>query len=55
MGQPAWTEHKLLEVISKEKKASEGLPKHFIPEAFYKDKFLPTYKYAVEADNKEVI
>ena len=55
MGQPAWTEHELLEVISKEKKASVGLPKHFIPEAFYKDKFLPTYKYAVEADNKEVI
>ena len=41
--------------ISKEKKASEGLPKHFIPEAFYKDKFLPKYRYAVEADNKEVI
>lgn len=55
MGQPAWTEHELLEVTSKEKKVSEGLPKHFIPEAFYKDKFLPTYKYAVEADNKEVI
>lgn len=55
MGQPAWTEHELLEVISKEKKASEGLPKHFIPEAFYKDKFLPKYRYAVEADNKEVI
>lgn len=42
MGQPAWTEHELLEVTSKEKKVSEGLPKHFIPEAFYKDKFLPT-------------
>jgi hypothetical protein len=55
MGQPAWTEHELLEVISKEKKASEGLPKHFIPEAFYKDKFLPKYRYAVEVDNKEVI
>lgn len=41
MGQPAWTEHELLEVTSKEKKVSEGLPKHFIPEAFYKDKFLP--------------
>ncbi len=55
MGQPAWTEHELLEVTSKEKKVSEGLPKHFIPEAFYKDKFLPKYRYAVEADNKEVI
>ena len=55
MGQPAWTEHELLEVISKEKKASEGLPKHFIPEAFYKDKFLPKYRYAVEADNKKEV
>lgn len=55
MGQPAWTEYDLLEVISKEKKNSEGLPKHFIPETFYKDKFLPKYRYAVEADNKEVI
>lgn len=55
MGQPAWTEYDLLEVISKEKKNSEELPKHFIPETFYKNKFLPKYRYAVEADNKEVI
>lgn len=55
MGQPAWTEYDLLEVISKEKKNSEELPKHFIPETFYKNKFLPKYRYVVEADNKEVI
>ena len=55
MGQPAWTEYDLLEIIYKEKKDSEGLPKHFIPEVFYKDKFLPEYRYAAEADNKEGI
>lgn len=55
MGQPAWTEYDLLEVISKEKKNTVGLPKHFIPEMFYKDKFFPVYRYAVEADNKKVI
>lgn len=31
-GDPAWTEYKLIEVISKEKKESEGLPEHFIPD-----------------------
>lgn len=31
MGDPAWTEHKLLEILSKEKKESEGLPESFIP------------------------
>lgn len=55
MGQPAWAEYDLLDIIYKEKKDSEGLPKHFIPDVFYKDKFLPKYRYAVEADNKEVI
>ena len=55
MGQSAWTEYKLLEIISKENKDSEGLPMHFISEAYYKDRFLPTYRYAAEADNKELI
>ena len=55
MGQPAWTEYDLLDVLSKEKKDSEGLPLHFIPEWFYKEHVLPKYQYAVEADNKEVI
>ena len=36
MGTPAWTEHDLLEIISKEKKDSEGLPADFIP-AWYQD------------------
>jgi hypothetical protein len=55
MGQPAWTEYDLLDVLSKEKKDSEGLPLHFIPEWFYEEHVLPKYQYAVEADNKEVI
>lgn len=55
MGQPAWTEHELLEVISKREKASGGLPLHFIPGWYYKDQSIPEYRYAVEADNKEPI
>lgn len=55
MGQPAWTEYDLLDVLSKEKKNSEGLPLHFIPEWFYEEHVLPKYQYAVETDNKEVI
>lgn len=55
MGQPAWTEYSLLEIISKDKKDSESIPLHFIPEWYYKDEFIPEYKYAVEADNKELI
>lgn len=55
MGQPAWTERNLLELLSKEKKSSEGLPLHFIPEWYYTDRFMPEYRYAVDADNKEVI
>lgn len=31
-GDPAWSEYKLMEVSSKEKKNSEGLPEHFIPD-----------------------
>lgn len=55
MGEPAWTEYELLETISKEKKVSEDLPLHFIPEWYYKDQFIPKYRFAVEADNKEII
>ena len=55
MGDPAWTERELLEVISKDKKDSEGLPIHFIPKTYYDDAPLPQYRYAVEADNKELI
>ena len=31
MGDPAWTEHKLIEVESKERKDTQGLPPNFIP------------------------
>ena len=55
MGDPAWTERDLLEVISKNKKDSEDLPKHFIPETYYDNVPLPQYRYVVEADNKELI
>ena len=55
MGTPAWTERELLEVISKDKKDSENLPLHFIPEAFYENIPLPQYRYVVEADNKDLI
>ncbi len=55
MGDQAWTERDLLEVISKVQKESEGLPQHFIPEAYYKNIPLPEYRYAVEAENKSLI
>lgn len=55
MGQPAWDERELLEVISKDKKNSEGLPLHFIPETYYGNVTLPEYRYAVDADNKELV
>lgn len=55
MGQPAWKEYDLLDILSKEEKKSENLPLHFIPEWFYEEHVLPKYKYAVEADQKEVI
>lgn len=55
MGTPAWTERELLEVISKDKKDSGNLPLHLIPKAYYDNIPLPQYRYAVEADNKELI
>lgn len=55
MEQHAWTEYSLLEIISKDKKDSDGVPLHFIPEWYYKDNFIPEYKYVVEANNKELI
>ena len=30
-GTPAWSEYKLIEIISKEKQGSQGLPENFIP------------------------
>lgn len=37
MGEPAWTEYELLEVLSKERKDSENLPDDFIPDWFEDD------------------
>lgn len=58
MGDPAWTEYELLEIISKERKNSENLPPHFIPN-WYFEKYCPyinpQFAYAIEADKKEVI
>lgn len=34
MGEPAWTEYELLEVLSKERKDSEDQPEDFIPDWF---------------------
>ena len=58
MGEPAWTEYKLLEVISKEHKNSENLPPHFIPNWYFEERcpyINPEFTYAIEADQKEDI
>ena len=52
MGTPSWTERELLEIISESNKESEGLPDHFIPEWFIEGRFVPEYKYAIEATDK---
>ena len=58
MGDPAWTEYSLLEVISKERKDSENLPPHFIPNWYFQQYcpyINPEFAYAIEADQKENI
>ncbi|WP_373201263.1 DUF4377 domain-containing protein [Phocaeicola vulgatus] len=55
IGDPSCTERELLEVISKDKKESEDLPLHLVPEIYYKHIPLPRYRYAVEAENKSLI
>ena len=55
MRDPSWTERDLLGIISKDKKDSDGLPLHLIPEKYYENIPLPRYRYAVEADNNELI
>lgn len=58
MGDPAWTEYELLEVISKEHKNSENLPPHFIPNWYFEQRcpyINPEFAYAIEADKKEDI
>lgn len=54
MGEPAWTEYKLLEMIAKERKESEGLPENFIPENQYS--FCPiTVACKVDAGQKGIV
>lgn len=58
MGDPAWTEYELLEVISKERKDSENLPPHFIPDWYFEQRcpyINPEFAYAIDADKKEEI
>ena len=58
MGDPAWTEYELLEVISKERKDSKNLPPHFIPDWYFEQHcpyINPEFAYAIEADKKEDI
>lgn len=58
MGDPAWTEYELLEVISKEPKNSENLPPHFIPNWYFEHRcpyINPEFAYAIEADQKEEV
>lgn len=58
MDDPAWTEYELLEVISKERKVSENLPPHFIPDWYFEQRcpyINPEFAYAIEADKKEDI
>ena len=58
MGDPAWTEYELLEVISKEHKDSDNLPPHFIPDWYFEEScpyINPDFAYAIEADQKEDI
>ncbi len=58
MGDPAWTEYELLEILSKERKASENLPPHFIPNWYFEQRcpyINPEFAYIIEADKKEDI
>ena len=58
MGDPAWTEYELLKVISKERKVSENLPPHFIPDWYFEQRcpyINPEFAYAIEADQKDEI
>lgn len=58
MGDPAWTEYELLEVLSKERKNSEELPSHFIPNWYFEQYCAyinPEFAYAIDADKKEDI
>ena len=53
MGDPAWTEYKLLSVISKEKKESSDVPPAFFPEGMEFQPIDP--QYVIDADEKEFV
>ena len=50
-GDPAWTEYKLMEVVYREKKDSEGLPLNFIPAWYFGQGMYidPDFVYATDA------
>ena len=56
MGEPVWTESRLLKILSKEAKNSVDLPEHLLPQQYYENEtFVPEYRFAVEAEQKELI
>lgn len=52
-GDPSWTEYKLLEVISKEKHDSEGLPDNFLSSDY--NCLNVEFRYVIEADEKDEV
>ena len=52
-GDPSWTEYKLLEVISKEKHDSEGLPDNLLPSNY--SCLNAELRYVIEADEKDEV
>lgn len=52
-GDPSWTEYKLLEVISKEKYDSEGLPDNFLSSDY--NCLNVEFRYVIEADEKDEV
>lgn len=52
-GDPSWTEYKLLEVISKEKHDSEGLPDNLLPNNY--GCLNAELRYVIEADEKDEV
>lgn len=57
MGDPAWTEYRLIDVISKESRDSEGLPLNFIPSWYFQHGVYidPDFVYAIDADDTDGI
>ena len=56
LGEPVWTESKLKKVLSEVTKNSVDVPEHLISKQYYEnDIFVPEYRFAVEAQQKELI